>query len=466
MKTSSLISAVAALLSLVGSTFAGTLTITSDLTFTPPESFTNNTLTAEVISNPPGVTGDLVRISGGSTIVPPSINPAEADLSGSFSAVFNDKVSVAYSFTVDSASVNPVTYTIGGSITIPPLPPQDFSDSGTIDPGLHEYSNVIDTGVSFPFGVSGTFTGSLALDFTGGGAPVGDLDIEVQQIDIQLAQETATLPPPAQSLNISTRGDVQTGEDVLIGGFIITGESPKQVIIRALGPSLALSQVSGFLADPVLTLYDSNNTVITSNDNWKDNSAADQMIITDNMLDQYQGATINDDESIVVQTLDPGAYTAIVSGVADGTGVALVEVYDIDSADGQLANISTRGFISTDQNVLIGGFILGPETDGAPQIVVRAIGPSLVDKGVTNAIADPILSVMDANANVIAANDNWADDENATTITDDGLAPTGTNSNFESAVLIIPQPGEYTAIVSGVTATTTGVGLVEVYNLQ
>jgi hypothetical protein len=462
MKTSSIISAVAALLSLAGYASAGTLTLDPGTpVFTPAEAFNPNTIVVNVIGT------DLVRISGAATVTPPAENIVTVDISGSYSADAGDMASVAYFFTADLNGANPVNYTISGEVDVlgTPIP---FSTSGTITNGLNEYHDEIAVGTPFPFPVSGTFSGELKLDFTAPPAASGTMDIAIQQIDIQMAPTAATLPPAAQSQNISTRGDVQTGEDILIGGFIITGTGPKQVIIRALGPSLA-TQVSGVLADPVLNLFDSTGAVVATNDNWKDNSADDQATIIADGLDMYNNGTgnveINDLESVIVQTLNPGAYTAQVSGSADGTGIGLVEVYDVDtSADGTLANISTRGFVDIDQNVLIGGFIIGPDTSGADELIVRAIGPSLTAKGVTNALADPTLTVMDANANVIKANDNFVDSPDADTITADGLAPD--DPDFESAVFIIPQPGEYTAIVSGVTATTTGVALVEVYNLQ
>ncbi len=167
----------------------------------------------------------------------------------------------------------------------------------------------------------------------------------------------------AQPLNISTRGEIGTGDNVLIGGFIITGNDPKNVILRAIGPSLSLD---GVLADPVLELHEPDGTVIT-NDNWRDSQEQE---ITDTGLEPA-----DDLESAIVATLAPGAYTAIVSGQGGGTGVGLVEAYDLDAlADSQLANISTRGSVGTDDNVMIGGFILGGPT-GDTSVVVRGLGP-------------------------------------------------------------------------------------------
>jgi hypothetical protein len=460
---SSLSAAVAALLSLASPATAGTLTVTSgDVPiFTPDTAFTNNTIQVEVISNPAGVTGDVVRISGGGTVTPPLTNMAAVDIAGTYSALAGDMVSVAYAFTTDLNAVNPAQYTISGTVDVPIIGTVPFSTSGTIANGLHQNKGEVQVPANFLIPASGNFTGTLTLDFSAPTTPLaasGTLDLAIQQIDLQLAPSAAALPPPSQSLNISTRGGVETGDDVLIGGFIITGTQPKQVVIRGIGPSLGLVGVSGVLADPILELHDSTGALITTNDNWMDNSAADQMVLTDNGL-----APADDLESALVMTLDPGSYTAIVRGVNGVTGVALVDVFDLDTAtDGQLANISTRGFVQPGDDILDGGFILGPNTDGAASIVIRAIGPSLANQDVSNPLLDPMLEVHNQNGDIIASNDNWMDGPDAQTITDDGLNPADPN---ESALLVIPQPGEFTAVVSGV-GDTSGVALVEVYNLQ
>ncbi len=252
----------------------------------------------------------------------------------------------------------------------------------------------------------------------------------------------------AQPLNISTRGEIGTGDNVLIGGFIITGNNPKNVILRAIGPSLLLD---GVLADPVLELHEPDGTVIT-NDNWRDSQEQE---INDTGL-----APASDLESAIVATLEPGAYTAIVSGQGDGTGIGLVEAYDLDAlADSQLANISTRGSVGTDDNVMIGGFILGGPT-GDTTVVVRGLGPSLGTQGVANVLADPTLDLFDGQGALLASNDDWQDSQ-AAELEASGLAP---DDESEAAILRDLSPGAYTAILRG-KDNSTGVGLVEAYNL-
>ena len=260
---------------------------------------------------------------------------------------------------------------------------------------------------------------------------------------------------PAQLLNISTRLRVQTGDNVGIGGFIITGTDAKQVALRGIGPSLSSNgaPLEGRLEDPVLELYDGNGTFITANDNWKDSQQSE--------IEASGLAPSDDREAMIIRTLLPGAYTAMIRGRDDSTGIGLVEAYDQQQgALSELGNISTRGFVETGDNVLIGGFIAGAHS-GATNIILRAIGPSLEDRGVPNALADPTIDLFDGNGNPLATNDNWRDHQ-AKEIESTGLQP---SRDSEAALFQSLGPGLYTAIVRGKN-DTTGVGLVEVYNLR
>lgn len=256
-------------------------------------------------------------------------------------------------------------------------------------------------------------------------------------------------------LNISTRLNVQTGNNVLIGGFITTGNEPKKVIVRAMGISLIESGIFNYLANPTVELHDATGAIVSSNDDWADSQKTE--IQDSGVAPRYP------QESAIVRTIAPGAYTAIVAGKNGGTGVGLVEVYDLEQgANSTLANISTRGFVDTGNNVMIGGFIIGAGSKNT-QVVVRGIGPSLAQAGVSGALADPMLELHNGNGAVITANDNWQDDLNqAAQIQAAGLAPTNTR---ESALITTLTPGAYTAIIRGKSGTT-GVALVEVYNLQ
>jgi hypothetical protein len=256
--------------------------------------------------------------------------------------------------------------------------------------------------------------------------------------------------------NISTRGHVLTGENVLIAGFIIPGNTPKRVLLRGLGPSLASAEtpVPGPLANPVLELHKPDGTVV-SNDNWQSTQ--------EGQIQATGLAPKNHLESAILATLLPGSYTAIERGRNNGEGVALVEVYDLDpiSAASELGNISTRGFTDTGDNVLIGGFIIHSSDQGGSRVVVRAIGPSLANATppVTNALANPTLQLVDSNGTSIV-NDDWMQSHQAA-IEATGLAPTDAR---ESAILTNLVPGPYTAIVRGKNGTT-GVALVEVYRV-
>ncbi len=268
--------------------------------------------------------------------------------------------------------------------------------------------------------------------------------------DFAAARYITGLPATASKLlNISTRLNVLTDDNALIGGFIINGAAPKQVIVRAIGPTLGTLRVPDFLADPTLELHLPDGSVVT-NDNWKDTQ--------ENEIEATGFAPADDLESAILATLEPGAYTAIVRGAKGGTGVGLVEAYDLDAAAGSLANISTRGFVDTGDNVMIGGFIIG---GGDATVLIRAIGPSLLAQRVPGALADPILELHDGSGNTLTTNDNWKETQQ-TEIEATGLQP---SEDLESAILSTLAPGAYTAIVRGAN-DTTGVGLVEAYHLQ
>src|SRR6266516_4250667 len=257
-----------------------------------------------------------------------------------------------------------------------------------------------------------------------------------------------------QALNLSTRGVVSVGDNVLIGGFMITGTEPKKMVLRALGPSLSGFGLSGVLRDPVLSVYNSSRTLIATNDNWQ--SDPGQVEITANGF-----APANLVESATIPTLAPSAYTVIVTGKDPTPGIGLVELYDLSPlSKSKLSNMSTRGAIVTVDDVLINGFIVGDV--GSTTVVVRALGPSLASFGVSGVLSDPTLTIYDANGSVIARNDNWQDDINAIDVQKNGLAPPNA---LESAIVLHLPAGAYTAIVTGADGGT-GVGLAEVYELD
>jgi plastocyanin len=266
-----------------------------------------------------------------------------------------------------------------------------------------------------------------------------------------IVQVTAAPANPTALANISTRLPVQTDDNALIGGFIITGSQPKKVIVRAIGPSLSLA---GKLGDPVLQLF-SGSTLLESNDNWID--SPNKQAIIDSTVPPTHNL-----ESAIVRTLpaNGSAYTAVVRGVNNTTGIGVVEVYDLDrSVDSKFANISTRGLVQTDPNVLIAGTIVLGQS--AQKVIVRAIGPSLT---VSGKLGDPTLELRDSNGSLLQANDNWIDSPDKQAIIDSTVPPT---NNLESAIVaMLPANGaSYTAIVRGVGGTN-GIAVVEVYALQ
>jgi cyclophilin family peptidyl-prolyl cis-trans isomerase len=322
-------------------------------------------------------------------------------------------------------SINSITF-------IPPLAFAATSDNVAVATAAISGKNLLVTGLQ---------PGTAHIS-----AKATDLDgaIVNQNFTVTVAASSARLA------DISTRAQVGSGDNVLIGGFIIQGSASKRVLVRAIGPSLIPFGVTNALMDPTLELRDMNGALLFSNDNWT--TAANKQDITNTGR-----APSASQESAILTTLAPGRYTAIVSGVGGTTGVALVEVYDQDSGPGSLlANLSTRSGVGTGNNVMIGGLIL----TGQKTIIVRALGPTLTQFGVANALNDPALEVRNAQGTLVDSNDNWQSNPKKAQIQASGLAPPNA---AEPAVLVTLPMGNYTAVVRGVGAMPTGLGLLEIY---
>jgi hypothetical protein len=245
--------------------------------------------------------------------------------------------------------------------------------------------------------------------------------------------------------NLSTRGWVGTDDDVLIGGIIVTGKASKRVILRAIGPV-----GTGVLQDPILDLLNSAGNSLQVNDDWR---YGPELEIEASTL-----APVGDYDSAIIAVLNPGNYTAIVSGYANSSGIALVEAYDLAPAStSRLAQISTRGRVRTGNEILIGGFIV---LNSATNVLLRAIGPELTAAGVANALRNPTLELRDGNGALIEANDDWRSD-NQQAIIATGVPP---RDDRESAIVRNLAPGSYTALVRGINSST-GIALVEIYRL-
>jgi len=240
-----------------------------------------------------------------------------------------------------------------------------------------------------------------------------------------------------------------------IGGFIISGSGTKRIMARAISPSLKVNgnPLPERLQDPYLELHDSNGGAPLTNDNWRSTQEAE--------IQQTGLAPTDDRESAIVKRLPAGNYTAIIRGADGGSGIGLIELYDLSANDpGELGNLSVRGEVKTDDNVLFDGVIL---RGGTPKrVVFRALGPSLMAKGVPESLQDPTLEVHDGNGALLRSNDNWKDAPNMTEIEASGLAPT---DDHESAILLTLPSGSYTSIVRGVNRTT-GIALAEAYKLS
>ena len=330
------------------------------------------------------------------------------------------------------------------------------------------------TEVPYPYSMTGQLNGSNATaTLTGetgtifervgtttlsesGTLPPGNYTLSVEVDASSNANFTFALDGPVstpRATNLSTRLLVGTGDDVGIGGFIVTGSGPRHLLLRGIGPSLSQFGVPNALADPVMELHGPSGFTTITNDNWRDTQEA-EIIATGR-------APSNDLESAIVADLAPGTYTAILAGNADTTGVGLLEIFDLSpNQDSGLANISTRGNVGTVNDIMIGGFIVDGG-GGADAIIVRGLGPSLAALGIPNVLINPQLELRNSNGGLIRSNNNWMDDPaQAALISAAGLAPGNT---LEAAIVESLSPGTYTALLSG-RANLTGIGLVEVYD--
>lgn len=333
----------------------------------------------------------------------------------------------------------------------PPLT-VNFDASGSVDPDAGD--SIASYTFSFGDGTPDVTQSSPTIShvYKHGGGYFATLTVK----DSTGTQSTNVASVPikvaAQLLNLSSRLRVDSGDNVLIGGLIIRGSEKKVVVLRGIGPSL---NVPGKLEDPQIALYDGNGVNITTNDDWK----SDQQSIEQTGL-----APTDDRESAILIALDPGTYTVVMSGKNNSTGIGVVETYDISlDRNARLANLSSRGFIGINDNVLIGGFFAGPQTAAITRMVFRAIGPSLAAFNVPQPIQDTTLELRNGNGDLVGSNDDWGSSANKAEIQAAGLAP---NDQRESAIMISNfEPGPYTAIVRGKN-NTTGVGLVEIYDVQ
>jgi hypothetical protein len=372
------------------------------------------------------------------------------------SATLVQKVHAQASTTTLSSSANPsnVGQPVTFTATVASAPPGGGTPSGMVT--FQEGSIIL---AQVPLGNSGTASFATS-NLSAGNHTITALyasdTVFAASSDTQTQTVASPTPVAAQAVNLSTRMRVQSGDNVGIGGFIITGSDPKHVLIRAIGPSLTNFAVIDPLADPVLELHGPETFVTVTNDNWRDDPVQEALI-------QASGIPPGDDlESAIDARLMPGAYSAVVSGKDNAAGIGLIEVYDLNpEVSSKLANVSTRALVGSGDNIVIAGVTLG-RNSGNDRVVVRGLGPSLNQAGIANALDNPTLELRDRNGTLLGANNDWQDDPTqAAALTAAGLAPP---NQLEAGISVTLPPGAYTALLAGLN-NDTGIGLVEVYDL-
>ena len=432
---------------------------------------TNNTTRVQVTINTTGLSPEIGLLGNGQSIPNNDATPSTSD-GTDFGAVDVATDTLTRTFTIQNTGT--------GSLSLTGVPKVQITGSSDFTVTLQPVSPVtIDnptTTFQIRFAPSGagirtaTVTifnndaneASYQFAIQGSGVPDTDGDKEddiSEAISGTDPNDPNSVVRTAKQINISTRLNVLTGDNVGIGGFIITGPDQKKVLLRGIGPSLSNSGVANVMLDPVLELHDHTRAIIAFNNDWQDSQQTE--------IENTGLPPGNLKEAAIVQTLSPGAYTAIVkgNGNTNNTGVALVEVYDVDpGSSSTLTNISSRGLVGLGDNVMIGGGIvgrgLGANNAGSVKVLLRAIGPSLSAFGISGTLQDPMLELHDGNGALVDSNDDWK--EHQSDIEGTGLAP---SDDRESAILAILTKGNYTAIVRGKN-NTTGVALIEVYKVQ
>ena len=321
---------------------------------------------------------------------------------------------------------------------------------------LHEFGHVV--GLDHPDQANPKQTKIAIMNSTISGTDSLQLDdIEGAHSIYDTGPAYLSSVPAPNLVNLSTRAFVGTGSNVVIGGFIIQGSQPATVVLRGIGGSLPALGINNALEDPVIELHRADGSTISESDDWIDDSWA-------STIASYHLDPTNSRESAILATLNPGSYTVVLRSFPNSngslTGTGLIELYDLHTTGGRAGNISTRGPVSTGNQVLIGGFIVGGSQ--TKEVVVRAIGPSLSAVGVSGALSDPTVELRDGSGNLVDSNDNWGNHPKAAQIQSESLAPT---QPVESALQVTLNPGSYTAIVRGANGAT-GVGLVEIYDLS
>ncbi len=427
---------------------------TTSVTDSPDPSVSNQpvTVTATVSGNGPVTPTGMVTFETDSGFLRQI--PLASGTASFSTAAFppNSTITATYqSDTVYALSSGTAQHTV-----VPASPTPTATATATVTPTATATATVTPTATATATATStATATATATPTATATATPTSTATATATATSTATATASATATPtatPAQPTNLSTRMLVGTGENVGIGGFIIRGVTPKHVLIRAIGPSLKQFGVANALTDPFLELHSSNSSLLASNNNWRDTQ--------EDAIKATGIPPVNDLEAAIDTTLTPGNYTAVVKGNKGETGVALVEVYDLNQAAGRLANISTRAFVGTGGDLTIAGFILG-NGYGAGRVVIRGLGPSLGSAGISNPLANPALELRDSNAALIVANDDWQDNPaQAAELSAAGLAPP---DQHEAAIVATLSPGQYTALLSGVN-NSTGIGLVEVYD--
>jgi len=413
-----------------------------------------------------------VPISG-ATSATFTITGAQSSNAGTYQVTATNTAGVAASVAVTLAVLNGTAPLIGSS-----------PESQTVAPGSNATFTVVSSGTSPLNGspiVGATSSSYTITDATQSSA--GSYSVTVSNTAGSVTSQAAMLTVASVAtgprlVNLSARASVGTGSNVLIAGFNIAGSGEKSVLVRGVGPTLASLGVSGYLVEPAIDLFNSTSTLISSNMGWSNSAALSAAFVA---AGAFPFLTNSSDSALQLDLAAGTSYTAEVSGSNGGTGIALAEVYDTDpnvlASPTRLTNISARANVNTGAGLLIAGFVIGGT--GNETVLIRAVGPTLSQFGLTGVLQHPVLTLFDSKGNLITSDQGWQSPVAVPTGTWAGVvspmdathATFGAASAFDlpngtadSAIVVTLPVGSYTAQVVDV-AGATGIALVEVYEV-
>ena len=443
-----------------------------------------------VFTNPataPGTVGTAINYTLGATGLPTSytatglppgltLNTLTGGITGTPTTAGTYVVTVTATNSTGTSTTS-ITFTVAGAGTAPVITGPATAPGGV---GTAVYYTIGATGSPTSYTATGlppgltlnTLTGTITGTPTTAGTYVATVNA-TNSTGTSTTTLTWVITPLGFShiVNFSARALSGSGSDTLVVGFVVLGDA-KNLLIRGIGPDLASFGVTDFLAAPILTLFDASGGVLATDSGWGVNSSGQN----DAALISSTAASVGafplpsgSLDSALLVTVNNGAHTTGLLTTNGAAGVGLIEIYDTGgNPNASLVNVSARMNVTAGSGVLIAGLVIGGSE--SKTVLIRGIGPTLSEFGVSGVLADPQITVFSGSTQ-IASNANWNNGTGASsaaqlvsTSAEVGAFPLASGSR-DAALIVTLQPGPYTVQVTSVSGAT-GVALIEVYDTQ